>query len=72
MGGRGDCLIVNQLHLAVHKVNYLMCYLEVRVEARSREDGTLPSTSKILHLSLPAKPSKLPMYFDIPGRDKDL
>ena len=71
IGGRGDRLILNQLCLVVHTVNYLMCFLEVRVGARSQEDRILPSTSKILCLSLRPKSSKFLMHFDIPSRDKD-
>ena len=59
IGGRGDRLILNQLRLVVHTVNYLMCFLEVRVGARSQEDRILPSTSKILCLCGPNPPSFL-------------
>lgn len=68
-GGRGDHLRPNQLHLAVHNVDYLRCYLEVRVGAISQEDGIPPSTSKIPYLFLSPKSSTFLMHLDVPSRD---
>lgn len=47
-GSQRHYLILHQLHLAVHKLNSLMCYLEVRAGARSQEDWIPPSPLKIL------------------------
>lgn len=68
-GGCGDQLRLNQLHLPVHNVDYLICYLEVRAGARSQEDGIPPSTSKIPYLFLSPKSSMFLMHLDVPSRD---